>query len=254
MFKDNIANIMKNVDCRVINNLPNGQNINKDCGSTKINNVLNYIKENEIDLGIAFDGDGDRVIMCLQNGFIVDGDQIVCILNRDLNIKNNKRSNIVGTIMSNCGLENFQKQHNAQLIRTDVGDMHVKNAMNEYDINIGGEQSGHIICKPYFNNGDGFLCSMLIVGLYLETDTEINEFFFGFQPVKQYLFAVKYNPSLYDASHLCDVLYNKYAVYGEDGRINVRKSGTESVIRIMIESNTVSLNEVANEINNEKYY
>ena len=253
-FKNYTSNTISNIDFHIINNAPNGMNINKDCGSTKINNVLNYIIENNVDLGIAFDGDGDRVIMCLKNGFIVDGDQIICILNRELNIKKNKQYNIVGTIMSNYGLESLQNKNKSKLIRTDVGDIHVKNAMNEHRINIGGEQSGHIICKPYFDNGDGFLCSMLLLGLYLESNMNMNEFFFGFEPVKQYLFAVKYDPSLYNTNQLCDILYQKYSIYGKDGRVNVRKSGTESVIRVMIESNTVVLDNVINEINNEKYY
>src|SRR5210317_1749511 len=144
----------------LIGNKPNGFNINKNCGSTYPQILQKKVKQYKADLGISFDGDADRIIMCDEKGTIIDGDQIIAAIAMQWKKKKILKGGVVGTLMSNYGLEKFFKQKNIKFIRANVGDKYVKELMQKYKFNLGGEQSGHIILGKYATTGDGLLVAL----------------------------------------------------------------------------------------------
>jgi len=227
----------------VIGDKPNGFNINENCGSTYPNKLQKSVKRHKAHLGISLDGDADRVIMCDEKGSIVDGDQIIAALALQWKKKKILKGGVVGTLMSNYGLEKFFKKKNIRFIRSDVGDRYVKEIMQKKKFNLGGEQSGHIILGKFATTGDGLLVALEVIQA-LNKKIKTSDFFNVFEKVPQILknINIKHDNVLKESSSKKAIRIAKKIIQGH-GRILVRKSGTESKIRIMGESkNTILLN------------
>ena len=225
----------------IIGNNPNGLNINEKCGSTFPRKIQAAVKKNNADIGISLDGDADRVIMCDEKGKIIDGDQIIAALSQRWKKKKILKGGVIGTLMSNYGLEKFFKSKNIKFYRSDVGDRYVKELMQKKNYNLGGEQSGHIILGKFATTGDGLLVALESL-FAIRKGIKASKFFNVFKKTPQVLENVNYkdekilrSPSLLKAINLA-----KKMIKGE-GRVLIRKSGTEAKIRIMAESENIDL-------------
>ena len=225
----------------IIGNNPNGLNINEKCGSTFPKKIQTAVKKNNADIGISLDGDADRVIMCDEKGKIIDGDQIIAALSQRWKKKKILKGGVIGTLMSNYGLEKFFKSKNIKFSRSDVGDRYVKELMQKKNYNLGGEQSGHIILGKFATTGDGLLVALESL-FAIRKGIKASKFFNVFKKTPQVLENVSYkdekilkSPSLLKAINLA-----KKMIKGE-GRVLIRKSGTEAKIRIMAESENIDL-------------
>ena len=220
----------------VIGDKPNGFNINQNCGSTFPNKLQKYVKKYKANLGISLDGDADRVIMCDEKGCIIDGDQIIAALALQWKRKKILKGGVVGTLMSNYGMENFFRKKNIKFVRSDVGDRYVKEVMQKRKFNLGGEQSGHIILGKLATTGDGLLVALEVIQA-LNKKVKTSEFFNVFEKIPQILknINVKKDNILKKSSTKNAIKFAKRLIKGK-GRILVRKSGTEPKIRIMGES------------------
>jgi phosphoglucosamine mutase len=225
----------------LIGNKPNGFNINKNCGSTYPQILQKKVKQYKADLGISLDGDADRIIMCDEKGTIIDGDQIIAAIAMQWKKKKILKGGVVGTLMSNYGLEKFFKQKNIKFIRANVGDKYVKELMQKYKFNLGGEQSGHIILGKYATTGDGLLVALETVKA-LNGKMKASTFFNVFKKTPQILENVKCKKEniLNDPKIKKLIRLSKEKIKGQ-GRILVRKSGTEPLIRVMGESDNINL-------------
>ena len=220
----------------VIGDKPNGFNINENCGSTFPSKLQRYVKKHKAHLGISLDGDADRVIMCDEKGYIVDGDQIIAALALQWKKKKILKGGVVGTLMSNYGIENFFRKKNIKFVRTDVGDRYVKDIMQKKKFNLGGEQSGHIILGKFATTGDGLLVALEVIQA-LNKNIKTSDFFNVFKKTPQILrnINIKEENILKRSSTKNAIKIAKRLIKGK-GRILVRKSGTEPKIRIMGES------------------
>ena len=220
----------------LIGNKPNGFNINANCGSTFPNKLQRYVKKYNADLGISLDGDADRVIMCDEKGSIIDGDQIIAALALQWKKKKILRGGVVGTLMSNYGLETFFKNKGIKFIRANVGDRYVKEVMQKKQFNLGGEQSGHIILGKFATTGDGLLVALEVIQA-LNNKIKASNLFNVFEKIPQILKNIKINDetTLKKPSVKKSIKKANDLIKGQ-GRILVRKSGTEPKIRIMGES------------------
>ena len=223
---------------------PNGYNINKNCGSTHPETIKNTVKATNSDLGIALDGDADRILIIDEQGSIIDGDQILYILthaNLDNPLFNLK---VVGTVMSNLGLEESLNKQNIELLRSDVGDKNVYKMMQSSGSIIGGETSGHIINLEYLPTGDGLLTALIVIKESLNKKIPVSELKKGLTLVKQHNINI-------DIENISPENIEKLKIQAMDligdGRVIVRKSGTEPLLRILIESNN---EEITNQIKN----
>ena len=225
----------------LIGDKPNGFNINKNCGSTYPQILQKKVKQYKADLGISFDGDADRIIMCDEKGTIIDGDQIIAAIAMQWKKKKILKGGVVGTLMSNYGLEKFFKQKKIKFIRANVGDKYVKELMQKYKFNLGGEQSGHIILGKYATTGDGLLVALEAVKA-LNGKMKASTFFNVFKKTPQILENVKCKKEniLKDPKIKKLIRLSKEKIKGQ-GRILVRKSGTEPLIRVMGESDNINL-------------
>ena len=225
----------------LIGDKPNGFNINKNCGSTYPQILQKKVKQYKADLGISFDGDADRIIMCDEKGTIIDGDQIIAAIAMQWKKKKILKGGVVGTLMSNYGLEKFFKQKKIKFIRANVGDKYVKELMQKYKFNLGGEQSGHIILGKYATTGDGLLVAFEAVKA-LNGKMKASTFFNVFKKTPQILENVKCKKEniLNDPKVKKVIRLSKEKIKGQ-GRILVRKSGTEPLIRVMGESDNINL-------------
>jgi phosphoglucosamine mutase len=225
----------------LIGDKPNGFNINKNCGSTYPQILQKKVKQYKADLGISFDGDADRIIMCDEKGTIIDGDQIIAAIAMQWKKKKILKGGVVGTLMSNYGLEKFFKQKKIKFIRANVGDKYVKELMQKYKFNLGGEQSGHIILGKYATTGDGLLVALEAVKA-LNGKMKASIFFNVFKKTPQILENVKCKKEniLNDPKVKKVIRLSKEKIKGQ-GRILVRKSGTEPLIRVMGESDNINL-------------
>ena len=225
----------------LIGDKPNGFNINKNCGSMHPQILQKKVKQYKADLGISFDGDADRIIMCDEKGTIIDGDQIIAAIAMQCKKKKILKGGVVGTLMSNYGLEKFFKQKNIKFIRANVGDKYVKELMQKYKFNLGGEQSGHIILGKYATTGDGLLVALEAVKA-LNGKMKASTFFNVFKKTPQILENVKCKKEniLNDPKVKKVIRLSKEKIKGQ-GRILVRKSGTEPLIRVMGESDNINL-------------
>ena len=235
--------LLKSLGAKVYNvgTSPNGLNINKNCGSTFPKKIKSLVKKYRVNLGISLDGDADRVILCDEKGKIVDGDQIIAMLAKRWKRKKILRGGVVGTLMSNYGLEKFLKQNKIKFIRANVGDRYVKEAMQKRKFNLGGEQSGHIILGKFATTGDGLLVALEVIKA-LNKKVKASNFFNVFVKTPQKLRNIK----IKDSNILKKPLIKKSIIAANKlikgkGRILVRKSGTEPKVRIMAESLNKSL-------------
>ena len=221
---------------KVIGNKPNGFNINKNCGSTFPEKLRKNVRKFNADLGISLDGDADRIIMCDEKGSIIDGDQIIAALALQWKKKKILKGGVIGTLMSNYGLEKFLKKKRIKFLRANVGDRYVKELMQKKKFNLGGEQSGHIILGKFATTGDGLLVALEVIKA-INKKTKASRFFNVFEKIPQILenIRIKDEKILNNKSVKMSIKIAKKTIEGK-GRILVRKSGTEPMIRIMGES------------------
>jgi len=220
---------------------PNGLNINNKCGSTHPSKICSAVRKYKAHVGISFDGDADRIIMCDEKGKVIDGDQIIAMLARRWRLKKILKGGVVGTLMSNYGLEKFLRKEKIKFYRSRVGDRYVKEMMKKLNFNLGGEQSGHIILGKFATTGDGLMVALEIL-FSLRKKKKASKLLNVFKPLPQILENIYVKDKDIINSNKCQVaikLANKFM--GNNGRLLIRKSGTESKIRIMGESNNKSL-------------
>lgn len=233
-------------DTFVINAEPNGFNINRDAGSTHIDGLRKYVVENKLDLGFAFDGDCDRCIAVDNEGNIIDGDSILYILANFMKKDGALDSNtVVTTVMSNIGLYKAFDDLGIKYEKTDVGDKNVHDRMYEKDIELGGEQSGHIIIKKFANTGDGILTSLKIMEAMIESKNDLKSLVRDLKIYPQVLInvRVKDKKTVLDNENVKRSVEKIEKDLKDSGRVLVRKSGTEPLIRVMVEAET---EEIAN--------
>ena len=221
---------------------PNGLNINYKCGSTFPKKIQAAVKKYKAHIGISLDGDGYRVIMSDEKGNIIDGDQIIAALAKRWKNKKMLRGGVIGTLMSNYGLEKFFKRNKIKFLRADVGDRYVKEKMKKNKFNLGGEQSGHIILGKFATTGDGLLVALEIL-FSIRKGKKASKFFNVFKQTPQILENVEVkDKNIIDNINCKKAIKLASKIINGKGRLLVRKSGTESKIRIMIESNNKKLN------------
>ncbi len=220
---------------------PDGFNINEKCGSTFPLKIKSAVKKFRANVGISFDGDADRIIMCDEKGKIIDGDQIIAMLARRWKSKKILKGGVVGTQMSNYGLENFLKNQKINFVRSKVGDRYVKEKMKKINFNLGGEQSGHIILGKFATTGDGLLVALEVL-FSLRKRKKASELLNVFKPLPQILEnVVVKNKNVIDTAKCKKVINKAKKLMGSHGRLLIRKSGTEPKIRIMGESSNKQL-------------
>jgi phosphoglucosamine mutase len=214
---------------------PDGFNINRDCGSTAPEALLRKVREMRADIGIALDGDADRVIIADEHGHLIDGDQLLAVIAESWAEDHLlTKPGIVATVMSNLGLERYLQSKKLSLIRTPVGDRYVLEYMREHGYNVGGEQSGHIILSNYTTTGDGFIAALQLLAVVKKRGKPVSEVCHRFEPLPQILRNVRYRGGkpLEHATVRSAIADGENRLNGH-GRLLVRPSGTEPVIRIM---------------------
>ncbi len=222
---------------------PDGTNINSDCGSTSLDAIRAKVREVRADVGIALDGDADRVIIIDEKGEVVDGDQLLAVIARSWQEAGRlEQGTVVTTVMSNLGLQRYFDQCGIIMERTKVGDRYVAERMREGGFNIGGEQSGHIILSDYTTTGDGILAALELLAVVVESGRRVSEVCHRFERVPQILKNVRFNGGKpLEAEPVIDAIDAAKARLGGSGRIVIRPSGTEPLIRIMAEGDDASL-------------
>ncbi len=222
---------------------PDGFNINRECGSTDLTKLSKKVLEVRADIGIALDGDADRVLICDEKGQVVDGDQIMALIG-DYWHRTGRLSakGVVGTIMANLGLERFFQDRGLELLRTQVGDRYVVEKMRSDGYNLGGEQSGHIIMSDYSTTGDGLISALQVLSVLREMNKPVSEALRLFDPAPQLLKNVRYK-SGEPLAHkdVKQAISDGEAQLGKKGRVVIRKSGTEPLIRVMAEGEDEAL-------------
>ena len=224
----------------IINNNPNGININENCGSTHLDSLKQYVIKNKMSLGIAYDGDGDRCLAVDENGEEIDGDKILAIISKYLKAKGKlSKDTIVATVMSNLGLNKYADTNNLKLIQTKVGDRYVLEEMLKNGYNLGGEQSGHVILLDYNPTGDGILTSLMLIQAILESGKKSSELGNLVQKYPQVLINAKVDSNKkYDYEKNPEIktaIENLEKEFSGNGRVLIRPSGTEPLVRVMIE-------------------
>ncbi len=224
----------------IINNEPNGININDNCGSTHLDSLKKLVVEEHLNLGIAYDGDGDRCLAIDENGNEVDGDALLAIFANYLEEKGKlKKDTVVATVMSNLGLKKFAQNNNLNFAETKVGDRYVLETMLKEGYNLGGEQSGHVILLDYNPTGDGILTSLMLIQIMLEKKSKLSELCKVIKKYPQVLLNVKVDNNKKQNYIADEEIQNEIKKLQEEfkdnGRILVRASGTEPIIRVMIE-------------------
>ncbi|MDD4679555.1 MAG: phosphoglucosamine mutase [Clostridia bacterium] len=219
---------------------PDGININDNCGSTYPGKLQDLVRESGADVGLAFDGDADRLIAVSEHGNLVDGDQIMLICGLDMMKRGLLKDNtVVGTVMSNMGLERALKKAGCKLVKTNVGDRYVLEYMKEHGFNFGGEQSGHIIFLEHNTTGDGILTALQLLGVMKRDDKPLSELAAGMRKYPQVLVNARVSEQdklrYQDDEVIQGEIRKIEAQFKEDGRVLIRPSGTEPVVRIMIE-------------------
>ena len=224
----------------IINNTPNGLNINADCGSTHLDMLKKFVVANKCNMGIAYDGDGDRCLCIDENGNEIDGDIIMAILAKHLKEQGMLKDNtLVATVMSNLGLKKFCENNKIKFMQTKVGDRYVLEEMLKEGYNLGGEQSGHIIFLDYNPTGDGILTSLMLVSCILEKQSKLSKLAEIIKIYPQVLINAKVtNEKKYDFDK--DEVIKKEIEklekeFSGNGRVLIRASGTEPLVRVMIE-------------------
>jgi phosphoglucosamine mutase len=222
---------------------PDGFNINKDCGSTDLRALCAKVREMRADIGIALDGDADRVMIVDERGHVVDGDQLLAVIAESWKQDNRLlRPGVVATVMSNLGLERYFGGLGIELVRTPVGDRYVLEHMRTNGFNIGGEPSGHIILSDYTTTGDGFIAALQVLSVIKRGDKPVSEVCHRFEPLPQVLKNVRYQKGKpLENAKVRSAIASAERKLGGGGRLIVRPSGTEPVIRVMGEGDDRTL-------------
>ena len=226
-----------------INVDPDGFNINKDCGAVYPKKMAHAVIDNNADIGIAFDGDADRLIVSDEKGNIIDGDQLLAVLaiklQRDGELKN---STIVGTSMTNHAFDLWLNNIGINLMRTDVGDRYISEAIKQFDYSLGGEPSGHILIPHLSKTGDALMNALIILCEFVRENKLSSNFFKKFTPIPQTIYNIKgIDKDILDKVELKEQIHKVIQKVKDDARVIVKPSGTEKIIRIMVESNNSTL-------------
>ena len=227
-------------NCHILSAEPDGININDNCGSTHLENLQKYVVENGLEMGVAFDGDADRCLAVDENGNIIDGDFIMAICAMDLySRKKLAKNTAVGTVMSNMGFGKFCEDNHIKFVSTNVGDRYVLEAMLREGYNFGGEQSGHVIFLDYSTTGDGQLTAAQLLSLVHRRNAKMSSIATLMTHYPQILINVKVTNEgkvqFYKNQDIKDKIESVKNELGADGRILVRLSGTEPLVRVMLE-------------------
>ncbi len=222
---------------------PNGYNINDKCGSTAPALLVQKVKEFRADIGIALDGDADRVVIVDEKGQIVDGDQLMAVIAESWHRRGKlSAGGVVATVMSNLGLERYLKAQGLGLVRTPVGDRYVVEHMRKHGYNVGGEQSGHIVLSDFTTTGDGLVSALQVLACVVATGKPVSEVCARFTPLPQVLKNVRYaSGKPLEDKRVRKAIEGAQLKLGEKGRIVIRPSGTEPVIRVMAEGDDETL-------------
>lgn len=222
---------------------PNGRNINLKCGSTAPEALIEKVRETRADIGIALDGDADRVVIVDERGCIVDGDQLMAVIGESWHRKGRLAAGgVVATVMSNLGLERYLKGLGLSLARTPVGDRYVVEHMRKHGFNVGGEQSGHIVMSDFVTTGDGLVSALQVLAVVVSTGRRVSEVCQRFDPVPQLLTNVRYGEGRpLDDGNVQRAIDSAKQKLGASGRLVIRPSGTEPVIRVMAEGDDQDL-------------
>ena len=230
----------------IINNNPDGININDGCGSTHLEMLKEYVLKNKMSLGIAYDGDGDRCLAVDENGEEIDGDKLLAIISDYLK-KQGKlaKDTIVATVMSNLGLNKYAEKENLQFVQTKVGDRYVLEEMLKNGYNLGGEQSGHVILLDHNPTGDGILTSLMLIQAILESGKKASELGAMLQKYPQVLINAKVDSNKkYDYEKNAEIkkaIEDLEKEFAGNGRVLIRPSGTEPLVRVMIEGKDINV-------------
>lgn len=230
-------------DVVVINNIPNGKNINVKCGSTHPELLQEMVKLYKADCGLAYDGDADRLIAVDEKGNIVDGDLIIAVISTNMNEKGLLNSStVVTTVQSNMGFEKYLESKGIRLIRANVGDRYVLEKMHQQSLNLGGEQSGHIIMLDHNTTGDGVLSSIQFVSAIIESKQKVSELVSKIklwpQKLENIVVSNEKKKTWHSNENISKVIRKCQKEIEGKGRILVRESGTEALIRVMVEAET----------------
>lgn len=222
---------------------PNGRNINLNCGSTAPQCLIDKVRELRADIGIALDGDADRVVIVDEKGNIVDGDQLMAVIADSWSQAGKLTSGgIVATVMSNLGLERYLSSIGLTLARTPVGDRYVTEHMRKHGFNVGGEQSGHIVLSDFTTTGDGLVSALQVLACVVSTGKTVSEVCSRFEPLPQILKNVRYaSGKPLEDSRVVKAIEGARQRLGDRGRLVIRPSGTEPVIRVMAEGDDASM-------------
>ena len=222
---------------------PDGTNINKGLGATNPTYMCDRVHKEKADIGIALDGDADRVIIADEKGVILDGDQLMAIIAENLQSQGRLcGGGIVATVMSNLGLERFLDRLGLTLIRTSVGDRYVVEEMRKRDLNVGGEQSGHIILRDYVTTGDALIAALQVLAVLVRKDKSLSDIGHAFEPVPQKLENIKFSGALSLKNDLVQkAIRDGKTQLGRGGSLVIRSSGTEPVVRVMAQGDNEEL-------------
>ncbi len=224
----------------IMNNTPNGVNINENCGSTHLDTLKKYVIENNCNLGIAYDGDGDRCLAVDENGNELDGDKLLAIISNYMKEKGTlKKDTVVATVMSNLGLKKYAENNNLNMVQTKVGDRYVLEEMLKHGYNLGGEQSGHVIFLDYNPTGDGILTSLMLIRVMLEKQKSASELCKIIKVYPQTLVNAKVSSEKKEEykndKEIQEEIVKLEKEFLGNGRVLIRPSGTEPLVRVMIE-------------------
>jgi phosphoglucosamine mutase len=222
---------------------PDGFNINQDCGSTNTQMLADKVRAEKADIGIALDGDADRLIICDENGNMIDGDQLMGLIAGDWQRRELLSApGIVATVMSNLGLERYLQGNGLNLARTQVGDRYVVEHMRQHGFNLGGEQSGHMVMSDFGTTGDGLVAALQVLAVMKQTDRPVSDLCRVFEPVPQILENVRFNAGVpLENEEVIAAIQAGEQKLGNSGRLVIRKSGTEPLIRVMGEGDDAVL-------------
>ncbi len=237
IFREYVKNLIQ------IGNQPDGTNINDGVGSTHLEAIQEVVQLHKCDLGLSFDGDGDRVLAVDQNGMMIDGDLLIYIIAIDLKERNLLRNNkVVLTVMSNIGIIKALERKGIEVIQTTVGDKYVMQALEEYDASIGGENSGHIIMRDFAGTGDGLFAGLYLLGLLERKGQTLHDLIADVTMWPQVLTNIRtYNDQILDDERVINVINEVTNTVKDDGKVLIRKSGTEPLLRVTISAKTPEL-------------
>ena len=223
---------------------PNGFNINRQCGSTDLRALQEAVQKYRADIGIALDGDADRVVLCDENSNEIDGDQVIGLIAKSWKKQNRLAKNtVVTTVMSNLGLEQALKRDGIEMLRTKVGDRYVVQCMREKGYNLGGEQSGHVVMTDFATTGDGLIAALQVLAVVRESDQPVSKIAHVFDAAPQMLKNVRFTGEKdpLQSKSVIAAMKDVESMLGSRGRLVVRKSGTEPLIRVMAEADDEAL-------------